>query len=227
VVCLIHPHMRMKINVVDNNTATTTQADIETAKAAQIAQDQDWGEATHNRMKARRSSHVGANGVRVWDAWAGIDNHWASLQQMYPRKLVLKKGETVRWRFDGLVYEDHTVSLPIPAIFQNLNFGGPECDPGDGADTPASEDPNAPPCPSGSTFEFELSNDFLFGVGDGVLTRAADDYEHSGVRGANHTAAPFKGVSSYDVKFARRSGDKPLRYLCFLHEKMGGKIVVK
>lgn len=230
VVCLAHPHMRMKINVVDNQTATTTQQQIDTAEAAQIALDTDWAEATHNKMKARKSSHVGADGKRVWDAWAGVDNHYASLTQFYPRKLVLKKGETVRWRFDNMVYEDHTVSLPIPTIFERLQFGHGECDPGAGPDTQATlTDPNdpfsEPVCPEGSTVEFEF-DEFLTTTGDQVL-RGGDDYEHSGVRGANVTSSPFAGVESYDVKFARRSGERPIQYLCFLHENMVGKIVVK
>ena len=227
VICLAHPHMRMKINVVDNNTAATTQAQIDGAEASQLALDNDWAAATHAEMKDKRSSHIGADGRRVWDAWAGVDNHWVSIANFYPRKLVLKKGQSVRWHFTELIYEDHTVSLPIPTIF-GINFGVLECDPGAGADTPANEDPNAgPPCADGETVEFEFGNDFLFGMGDGVL-RGGGDMESSGVRGANvaPVGAPFHGVDPYDVKFARVSGDKPIRYLCFLHD-MGGQIVVK
>lgn len=228
VVCLAHPHMRMKINVVDNNTATTTQAEIDSAKAAQLALDNEWAAATHAKMKAKRSTHIGADGRRVVDAWAGIDNHNAAIMQFYPRKLVLKKGETVRWHFTELIYEDHTVSLPIPTIF-GMNFGALECDPGAGADTPGNEDPNAgPPCAEGEAVEFELSSEFLFGLGDGVLRKGAD-MENSGVRGANvaPVSPPFLGVAPYDVKFARTSGERPIQYLCFLHDRMGGQIVVK
>lgn len=230
VICLAHPHMRMKINVVDNQAATTTQAQIDTTAAAQLAQDLDWAEATHNKMKSRRTFRLDAQGNKVWDAWAGIDSHYASLDQFYPRKLVLKKGDSVRWRFDSLIYEDHTVSMPIPSVFQNLAFGHGECDPGAGPDTPAGlsdpDDPfSEPVCPEGTTVEFEF-DDFLTTVGDGVLT-GPRDLEHSGVRGANVTYAPLAGVQSYQVKFNRRSGDRPFQYLCFLHQNMGGKIVVK
>ncbi|HJR44439.1 MAG TPA: hypothetical protein VJ927_02430 [Actinomycetota bacterium] len=228
VVCLAHPHMRMKINVVDNNSATTTQADIDGAEAAQLAMDNEWAAATHAKMKAKNSSHVGADGRRVVDAWAGVENHHASIMQFYPRKLNLRKGDTVRWHFTDLVYEDHTVSLPIPTIF-GINFGALECDPGDGADTPANEDPNAgPPCAEGETVEFENGAEFLFGTGDGVLRKGAD-MENSGVRGANvlYATPPFHGVDPYDVKFNRTSGERPIRYLCFLHDRMGGSIVVK
>ena len=227
VICLAHPHMRMKINVVDNNTAATTQAEIEASKASQLAFDNEWAAAAHARMKAKRSSHIGADGRRVFDAWAGIENHTASIMQFYPRKLVLKKGQTVRWHFAD-VYEDHTVSMPIPTIFEQLFFGSLECDPGAGPDTPGNEDPNAPPCAEGETVEFENSDEFLFGTGDGVL-RGGADIEHSGVRGPQVLlgGAPFHGVDPYDVKFARTSGERPIQYLCFLHEAMSGKVVVK
>ena len=63
----------------------------------------------------------------------------------------------------------------------------------------------------------------LFGMGDGVLRKGAD-MENSGVRGANVALAspPILGVAPYDVKFARTSGERPIRYLCFLHDRMGG-----
>ena len=46
------------------------------------------------------------------------------------------------------------------------------------------------------------------------------------MRGPN-VGSPFAGSQSYDVKFVKRSGERPYQYLCFLHENMGGKIVVK
>jgi len=233
VVCLAHPHMRMKVTVVANNAAATTQEAIDTAAASQLAQDTDWAEATHAKYKAKRTSHVAANGVRYRDAWAGVDSHTASIAQFYPRKLVLKKGQRVRWRFDGLVYEDHTVSMPIPAIF-GINFGTAECDTngdapdGDVEPIPPATPEDEPTCPPGAVLEFDFDPaDFLSGVGDGVL-RGRNDMEHSGIRGANIvTEGPLHGNSSYDVRFAARSGDRPFQYLCFLHDRMGGKIVVK
>ena len=230
IICLAHPHMRMKVNVVDNQTATTTQAQIDTAAASQLALDLDWAEATHNKMKARRTFRVDAQGNKVWDAWAGVDNHYASLQQFYPRKLVLKKGDKVRWRFDNLVYEQHTVSMPVPQMFRTFQFGHAECDPGAGPDTPAElTDPNdpfsEPVCPDGTTVEFEF-DDFLKTTGDQVF-RGLSDLEHSGVRGPNLVQPDFLGVQSYDVKFTKPSGERPYTYVCFLHENMAGKIVVR
>lgn len=228
VVCLVHHHMRKRIRVVADPASATPQSAIDEVKRRQAAQDLDWAMATHNKYSDRRTSHENAAGRRVWDAWAGVDNRFASLYAFYPKRLSIDKGDIVRWRFDGLVHEDHTVSMPDPGIFFRLQFDQPQCDPdgdqGTGPDTEPEFDPQTgePVCPEGSTLEFDLSHQFWGGGGNGVLT-GSGDLEHSGIRGAQaeKLTPPAAGVESFDVRFGEKSGKKPFKYFCFLHPMVG------
>jgi plastocyanin len=232
VVNLLFPGERMKIEVVPNGEAATTQAEIDTARAAQLAEDQEWADAMHAKMKTKRTSHVASDGTRVWDAWAGIDNEHASLNQFYPRKLKVKKGERVRWHFSALINQLHTVSMPIPAIFEQPEefFGTYECDSPTGPDTaaPPPPSPEVPAeCPAGTTLEFEFG-EFLFGSGNGTWS-GNNDVEHSGIRGAHvqGLTPPLRHKAPFTVRMNKTTGKKPLQYLCFIHERMGGAVTVK
>ena len=223
VVCLIHHHMRKRIRVVADPASATPQSAIDEAKREQVARDLDWAEATHTKYSTRQTSHESASGRRVWDAWAGVDNRYASLYAFYPKRLNISKGDVVRWRFDQLVHEDHTVSMPDPGIFPRLEFDSVMCDPdgdqGVGPDTEAEfDDHGQPVCPEGSTLEVDVSHDFWGGVGNGVLSGPAD-VEHSGIRGqqAAMLSPPAAGIDSFDVRFGAKSGKKPFLYFCFLH----------
>lgn len=232
VVNLVFPGERMKIQVVANNETVTTQAEIDTARANQLAEDQEWAEAMHAKMSAKRTSHVGADGTRVWDAWAGVDNEHASLNQFYPRKLSVKKGQRIRWHFSQTINQLHTVSMPVPAIFSADPefFGVFECDSPNAADTPAPPPPSQeqnPTCPEGTTLEFEFG-DFLTGAGNNTWS-GMNDIEHSGIRGADlqGLSPPFSYKDPFTVKMNKTTGKSPVEYLCFIHERMGGKIAVK
>ncbi|HEX2196614.1 MAG TPA: hypothetical protein VHJ76_06785, partial [Actinomycetota bacterium] len=138
----------------------------------------------------------------------------------------------VRWRFDSLVHEDHTVSMPDPQLFFRLQFDEFMCDPdgdqGAGPDTaPDSDDQTGEPvCPEGSTLETDVSHEFWGGTGNGVLS-GPNDVEHSGIRGvqAGLLTPPAAGVDSFDVRFGARSGNRPFKYFCFLHP-MDGTVAV-
>lgn len=232
VVNLVFPRERMKIVVVPNGEAATTQAEIDAAHAEQFAHDQEWATAMHAKMSAKRTSHVGSNGVRVWDAWAGIDSDHASLTEFYPRKLVVKKGQKVRWHFSQVMNEIHTVSMPVPTIFQGdpAEFFGPfECDSPTAADVAATFTPESgePQCPDGTTLEFEFGP-FLTGVGNGTWS-GMNDVEHSGFRGADlqGLTPPLQYKDPYTVKMKKRTGKRAMEYLCFIHENMLGKVKVK
>ena len=231
VVNLVFPGERMKIQVVPNNEPATTQADIDTARAAQLAEDQEWADATHAKMKAKRTSHVAQDGTRVWDAWAGFDNQHASLNQFYPRKLKVKKGQRVRWHFSQTLNQIHTVSMPIPAIFDQSPdlFGTFECDSPNAPDQPAPTPPSdqeEPQCPEGTTLEFEFA-EFLTGLGNGTWT-GNHDIEHSGFRGSDlqHFSPPLQYKSPFTVKMNKATPKSPMSYLCFIHESMFGTVKV-
>jgi plastocyanin len=233
VVNLVFPGERMKIVVVPNGEPATTQAEIDTAEAAQFAHDQEWALATHSKMKAKRTSHVAADGTRVWDAWAGMDSEHASLWEFYPRNLRVKKGQRIRWHFSQLMNEIHTVSMPVPAIFPEdpASFFGPfECDSPTAADVEATFTPEGgeePQCPEGTTVEFEFGP-FLTGVGNGTWS-GMGDVEHSGFRGADlqHLSPPLEYNDPFTVKMNKTTGKTPMEYICYIHDEMNGFVSVK
>ena len=233
VVDLVFPRERMKIEVVPNGEAATTQTQIDTAEAQQFAHDQEWATAMDAKMRAKRTSHVAADGTRVWDAWAGIDSEHASLWQFYPRKLSVKKGQRVRWHFSQLMNEIHTVSMPVPTIFEGdpgAFFGPFECDSPTGPDTAATFTPEGgeePQCPEGTTVEFEFGP-FLTGAGNGTWS-GMGDVEHSGFRGADlqGLTPPLQYKDPFTVKMNKATGKRSMEYICFIHEDMAGKVAVK
>lgn len=223
VVCLIHHNMRKRIKVVADPASATPQSAIDEARREQAARDLDWAEATHIKYSGRQTSHETAAGRRVWDAWAGVDSRFVSLFAFYPKRLNVQKGDVVRWRFDQLVHEDHTVSMPDPTIFPRLQFDQEVCDPdgdqGSQPDTePERDDTGQATCPEGSTLEVDISAGFWSGTGNGVLS-GMNDAEHSGIRGsqAEDLTPPAAGIDSFDVRFGAKSGNKPFKYFCFLH----------
>lgn len=224
VICLIHPHMRLKITITDDPTKVTTQAAIDEFRTTTLAQDRDWALATHNRLNGRHSSHVTQDGRRVHDVYSGFDNHWVTLLQFYPNRLRIRKGDTVRYHFSSLVYEDHTVSMPLKTAFARAEGDfTPACDPDGDAGTTADTPPQTeqPPfCTDPTQLEIELSSNSFYQQGDGVF-RGADDFENSGIRGAQ-----FRN-DLYDVRFARVSPDKGWKGLCLIHPGMRFTVIVR
>jgi hypothetical protein len=226
VICLLHPHMRMRIKVVGNNTAATTPADVAAAHAAQTATDQDWGHAMHSKMRAKRSSHVGADGLKVWDSWVGVDNHHASLFNIYPLNLPVKRGDRVRYHFDTLTYEDHTAAVRNATTIEQANaLFATECDPdGDSGSAPDTEPVDgacANPLQTEISFPFALAGP----QGDGTIT-GRNDVEASGLRGANAPVPPTAGQASWTERFTRAS-DTPIPMFCHLHPFMVQRVRVR
>ncbi|MBA2726311.1 MAG: hypothetical protein H0U53_10010 [Actinobacteria bacterium] len=224
VICLVHTHMFLRVNVVADSATTTTQELINTTKASMIASDLEWAQETDAKLLRARSSHVTSSGQRVYDVKAGVDNHWAALLEFYPKKVSVPKGATVRYHFGNLVYEDHTVTLPAPSAFdlfpEFFAFGcDPDADAGPGPDTPPGE---GPPCGGNfSQIEIDISSRAMWGMGDGIFT-GSTDLEHSGVRGAQFSN------SFYDVKFRARSAKKGWKAFCLIHGPgMANRVVVK
>jgi plastocyanin len=216
VICLIHPHMRMKVTVVDGGTPATTQESIDADKAAKVALDTDWALATDRKYEAKRTKHKTAGGRPVWDVWQGVDSHWVSLAETYPKRVNIRRGQTVRWHFGSLIYETHSATFPLD---EGLWFGQIEtfnlvCDPdgdaGPGPDTPADfNDPQL--CPGGiSQVEIDFEARSAQGTGNGVVRNVAP--ENSGIRGV-----ATNRFDSYDVRFRKASGDRPYTFFCFFH----------
>jgi plastocyanin len=214
VVCLIHPQMRMKVTVVPDTDPTTEQADIDAQKANQIARDNDWAVATDRRLE-RQTSHRTASGRTVRDVFQGFDNQFAALSETYPKRLNIRRGQRVRFRFDNLKYETHSATFPLSnRWFEQIETFNFVCDPdGDGVggtDTPA--DPASPnPCPDPSQIEVDFERRSAQGAGNGVVSNRVG-LENSGVRGD-----ATQRFESFDVRFTRRSGRNPFVFFCFFH----------
>lgn len=129
VICFVHTHMFLRVNVVAASSPASTQADIEAAKASVTAYDQEWAESTDAKLINKQSSHVTSSGKKVYDVYAGKDSHFASLFAFYPRRTEVPKGATVRYHWSNLVYEDHTVTMPAPSAFSLFDeFFTPMCE---------------------------------------------------------------------------------------------------
>lgn len=224
-ICFLHTHMNLRINVVADTATATTQQQVDTAKASMVEFDQEWAEETDARLLKAKASHVTSSGKRVYDVKAGVDSHWANLNAFYPKRLSVPKGATVRYHFNSLVYEDHTVTLPTPNAFSLFSeFFVPGCDPdgdaGAGPDTEPAGD--GPPCGGDfSKLEADITSRVAWGTGDGVLS-GGSDLENSGIRGAQFAN------TAYDVKFRAPSDENGWRAICLIHGgSMQNNVVVK
>lgn len=225
VICFVHTHMNLRVNVVAASATASTQADIDAAKATMTAYDQEWADATDAKLINRQSSHITSSGKKVYDVFAGKDSHWANLNGFYPARTEVPRGATVRYHWSNLVYEDHTVSMPAPSVFSLFSeFFVPMCDSdGDSGSAPDTADESAPPAPpcggNVAQAEIDISSRVFNGAGNGTFT-GASDLEHSGIRGAQ-----FRN-DFMDVKFNARSNKRGWRFICMLHP-MEGRVVVK
>ena len=226
VMCLIHPHMFIKVTVVADSAATTTQADIDTARAANLAADEDWAESQHSKLINQQTSHVTATGQRVYDVNVGVDNHRTTINGMYPRVVTVPKGATVRFNFNELIYEQHTATMSFrEGLERGQEFFAPWCDPdgdsGAGPDEPVEA--SGPPCGGDvSKFEFDIPSPLFNLTGDSIFT-GNDDYENSGIRGGLQFS-----LAPWDVKFGRSSPKKGWKYFCLIHGAgMAGRIKIR
>lgn len=220
IVCMIHPSMRLKVNVVPEGDTATTQAEVDAYHESQTVADATAAAETHGDFVNRRRKRGGA-----WQAWAGIDGDGFSLLAMYPRRLTIKKGQRVRFNFD-LPNEVHTASFPFDKAgnVANNEFFAFGCDP-DGDEGPGPDNPpenQATICNNPAQVEIDVTPKAAYEQGNGVFK--GRDYESSGVYGAA-IGAPD---GSWTLKFAKRSPRKGFKYLCIVHGGfMRGNIVVK
>ena len=223
VLCLIHTAMRLDINVVDAGTAATTQAEIDAYRDATAASDATKAGNKHQKLLNRQSGTALPDGTTMWDAYSGFDGQGYSLLAMYPAVLELEKGDSVRWHFDELRFEDHTVTMPFAEgkDVANNTFV-PFCDL-DGAGSDPRVAPDLPPpafCSAGE-LEFSIPTEMAYERGNGAFK--GSDYENSGAVGANIDV----GVAPYDVEFRAISPNKGFKYLCLIHGGfMSGRVKV-
>ncbi|MGH2826315.1 MAG: hypothetical protein ACRDKF_05010 [Actinomycetota bacterium] len=228
--CVIHSPMRMTINVVADATAIQSQDDIDADTAEKIAKDKEKAQNVHKRFSNRHTKTV-RNGRRIWDAYPGVDRGHISLLAMYPRQLEVRKGDKVKWHFEELKFETHTVSMPRSRSKEegNADFQ-PSCDPdGDGGplpDVPPTNPADPFSCPAGTEPEVDRNRAAYLLKGNGNV-KGYKDFESSGERGPSMPAPPSEGLVPYKLKFKERSDPgKPFRYLCIIHRFMRGSVTV-
>ena len=222
----------LRIQVVDPLATPTSQAAIDNAKAKLVELERDTAEALDAKLRKTRSKHVNAQGQTVWDAYAGFDTATIALLQMYPAKLVINKGDKIRWHFSQLQVEDHTVTFPFNYA-KDLSENGflPVCDPdGDEGEGPDefTVDFETFSCPNvEDTLELDLTDEFVAKKGNGEFPGGK---EHSGVRGANIPEAPLVPPTEapFDLKFTDANMGDGYRYACAIHGTfMDGKVFVR
>lgn len=228
VICLVHHHMRMKVNVVPDSQATTTQTDIDSAKSAGISQDMDEAAALANKLNARQSSHSIGGGKKVWDVFNGFDTNDFSLYAQFPSKVTIHKGDKVRWHFAQLVSEVHSTVFPASQADEWANSVGnpPYCDPdkttsGDGPQPGAPATSTDFPFCSGGPVQIELPfpDANAYGTGNGKVSSKTD------VEGSPIEGPEGLGTAPYTLSFPVPG---VYSYACGIHGSlMRGTVVVK
>lgn len=221
--CLVHINMRGSLTVVADTEEASTQAEIDEYRDRRVTRDARAAGRLHRELLA-----AGQDRGRIVDAFAGVDGPGFSLLEFYPRTLDLDEGQRVRWHFDELLFEDHTVTFPLKKGLRIANRSFfLVCDTDGDAGTAPDEDADfsAPTvdglCPGGvDQLEFDIDPQFGPPAGDGVVT-GRRDFESSGIAGAN-----LVSPDTYVLRFTAASGDRPFRFLCLIHPFMRGEVFV-
>src|SRR4051794_22664797 len=211
VLCLIHGDMQIRVKVVPDSDPATTQNDINSYAASQLAADHEAALAAIPKLQ-HQTSHKAPSGTRVWDAYAGYDQDGWGLDGMFPSRLHIARGDRVRWHFTQLMGNIHTVTFPrSQAVALNGAFGSPVCE-ATGGDTPPSS-PGPPFCTDPTALELHIPGAALFRSGS--VGYNGTGLHTSGVEGPGAaTERPF------DLKFTHRSSRKGYRYSCIIHGGM-------
>jgi hypothetical protein len=224
-----------RIEVIPDGDTPSDQAELD-ARAAQLMEDDaNKAAALFEKYRDRRTSHIGPDGKRVFDVWAGVENGPVALLGMFPRKIRIREGQRVQWHFDYEGIDVHNAVFPF-AKARNIsnNTFVPVCDPDGDSGTDPDVPPTSPPdvfppeCPPGSELEIDLHKNEIEQRGNGVFT-GRSDLETSGLRSLQLLQDGFFSESPWTVRFRNSSPDDGFRYMCTVHGAgiMGGRIVVR
>jgi len=227
--CRVHAWMEGTLKVVaPGSPDVTTSASADAAAAAQATADVAAGMAAE--AAASTAGKVkNANGTTTWTLTLGTSDPAAhvAVLDMLPRKITIKKGDTVVWRPRDR-NEPHTVTFP-----KDLNTDAvPLCEGPGGKDTPAIPTVNPPKSPFDFGCNGRPADEFEFGGGNGVRTiTSPKTVSDSGlvaywtvVAGFDMPAATT--LSSWSVKFTGAKAGT-YHYVCQIHDGMEGDIVVR
>ncbi len=226
--CRIHPWMAGTLNVVAKGSAgVTTAASADAAAATQAADDVAAGlaaeAAASTAGKVKR-----ADGTTLWKLTAGTSDpagHVAVLD-MLPRKVTIKKGDTVLWyALDR--NEPHTITFPK----DQGTAAVPMCEGPGGKDTPAVPTVNPPTSPFDFGCNGHPADEFEFSGGNGVRNiTSPTTVSDSGIVAYKTVAIGFNmpattTLSSWWVRFTGAKAGT-YHYVCQIHAGMEGDIVV-
>lgn len=228
-------NVNFKVEVVQNSESTSTQDELDARAADLIRKDYEDALALHNRMGAKRTSHIDSAGKKVFDVFVGASAGPIEIFASYPRRIAVPRGSRVQFHFMGS-FEPHTATFGgdrARDVFQN--FIVPACDPdGDEGTLPDVEptgfDPatETPTCPEGTTLEPDLHDLLPWEVGDGRVT-SNSDYENSGLVFPRFPdgSAWDRNPNPWTERFPNASGRKGFKYICLVHGGfMGGRVRV-
>jgi plastocyanin len=210
-ICLIHPGMSGSVKVVANDQHVTTTRQIAHLASAQLADDTA-GAFAAERAANHKQVERQADGTKLVTLRAGATAGKVELFEMLPRKVHLRPGDQVQWRYTA-GNEIHTVTFPTgtdqgePLV--------PACE-----NTP-TDDPFIPPTagpPCGDPSKFELH---VFPQPFGATT--IDDPTTFGSSGL--IAAPGGPLPSTTPVFTFPKNGT-FTYMCHIHDHMVGVIQV-
>jgi len=223
-ICPIHTTMKMKVEVVPDDQPTTTVEQIKTRNATKLARETARADRLDKRFRTIQRSELRHDGTRLWHAWPGLERGTLSLYKMYPSRLSIATGDSVKWHFEEGRFEIHSVSFPLAAALDvnNAPWITLACDLDTDQGTAPDVDPQGGVCPSppSDAWEFDLHRRFYFKHGNQNLR--GDEYESSGMRGPL-AGMPFK---PFTMRFPQSSGLGVFDYACQLHPTMRGRVKV-
>jgi plastocyanin len=227
--CRVHPYMAGTLNVVAVGTAgVTTAVSADAAAATQATADVAAGMAAETAAStAGKVTH--ANGTTTWTLRVGTSDpagHVAVLD-MLPRKVTIKKGDTVVWRALDR-NEPHTVTFPKYLNTTDVAL----CEGSGGKDTPAVPTVTPPMSPFDFGCNGHPADEFEFGGGNGVRNiTSPTTVSDSGLVAYRSVPAGFDipasgALSSWWVRFPGAAAGT-YHYVCQVHQGMQGDIVVR
>jgi plastocyanin len=227
--CRIHPTMSGSLTVVAAGASgVTTTASAEAAAAAQATEDVAAGMAAEAAV-ATAGKVTNPNGTTTWNLTVGTSDPAGrvAVLDMLPRKVTIKKGDTVVWRPRDR-NEPHTVTFPND-IGTELN---PLCEGPGGKDTPAVPTVVPPTSPFDFGCDGRPADEIEFTGGNGVTTvTSPTTVSDSGIVAYRSVALlldmPAQAVrSSWWVRFTGAKAGT-YTYVCMIHDGMAGTIVVR
>lgn len=218
----------VRVEVVAPNEAASTQAELDARAAQLMRKDYEDALALHNKMSAKRTSHVNAQGQKVFDIFVGAAAGPIEFLASYPKKISVPRGARVMYHFQ---YESeiHTATFGGGEILQNgfMPVCDPDGDDGTAADTEPNFGPDGPPCEPPAELEFDLDPRILYETGDNRHT-GRSDFENSGLKAPTFPEETEFDADPWTVRMTKSSNAKGFKYICIVHGGfMGGRVRVR